>query len=183
MATCRHGRAAFRGPEKEAERFSCIRRRQVASRKRGRVRALQNFWRFTRGAALLSQNVCAGRANCCRESTQRSQREEITFLLSLHCTPSESLILSKISFHGWTWMDLTRLALQPQALESADLSALSAGDLSPSNGEGTPTFFAGPLNAALFVVCARSFIFVLRIRKKHLPHEDSYPCPSGSIRG
>jgi hypothetical protein len=34
-------------------------------------------------------------------------------------------------------------------MECADLSALSAGDLSPSNGEGTPTFFAGPLTAAL----------------------------------
>jgi hypothetical protein len=46
-------------------------------------------------------------------------------------------------------MNLTRLAPQPQALECADLSALSAGDLSLSNAGKASGCFHAPLNAAL----------------------------------
>ena len=39
--------------------------------------------------------------------------------------------------------------IQPQALECADMSALSAGDLSPSSMRDATCLFDEPLNAAL----------------------------------
>ena len=38
---------------------------------------------------------------------------------------------------------------RPEALECADLAALSGGDLLPSNANGSSSWFRGPLNAAL----------------------------------
>ena len=43
----------------------------------------------------------------------------------------------------------TRSVRQPLALECADLSALSAGDLSPSSMREASCLFVEPLNAAL----------------------------------
>ena len=44
---------------------------------------------------------------------------------------------------------IERSEVRVQVLECMDLSALSVGDASPSDGRGRPTFFHGPLDAAL----------------------------------